>query len=349
MAGIVGYGAHLPRHRIKVEEIAKVWGADAPSYKKGLMLKEKSVPPPDMDTITLSVEAARNALRRAPMVDPKDLGAIYIGSESHPYAVKPSGTTVAEALGATPDIHCADFEFACKAGSEAMYVALSHIKAGEMKYALAIAADTSQGAPSDALEFSAAAGAGAFIMGTDNLIAEIMFTHSYMTDMPDFWRREHQFYPQHGGRFTGEEAYFAHTKGASNAILKKAGMKPSDFKYAIFHQPNGKFPQRVALELGFTQEQIDPGWLSPTLGNTYSGASPIGLTATLDVSQPGDLVFMCSYGSGAGSDAFIWKVTDRIKEVRDLAVQTHKLLKENLTYIDYGTYAKFRHKIKKND
>ena len=46
MAGIVGYGAHLPRHRIKVEEIAKVWGADAPSYKKGLMLREKSVPPP---------------------------------------------------------------------------------------------------------------------------------------------------------------------------------------------------------------------------------------------------------------------------------------------------------------
>ena len=57
MAGIVGYGAHLPRHRIKVEEIAKVWGADAPSYKRGLMLREKSVPPPDMDTITLSVEA----------------------------------------------------------------------------------------------------------------------------------------------------------------------------------------------------------------------------------------------------------------------------------------------------
>ena len=42
---------------------------------------------------------------------------------------------------------------------EAMFVAMSHVKAGEMKYALAIAADTSQGAPSDALEFSAAAGA----------------------------------------------------------------------------------------------------------------------------------------------------------------------------------------------
>jgi len=348
MAGIVGYGAHLPRHRIKVEEIAKVWGADAPSYKKGLMLREKSVPPPDMDTITLSVEAARRALIRAQNVDPKDIGAIYIGSESHPYAVKPSGATVAEAIGATPDIHCADFEFACKAGSEAMFVAMSLVDAGHMKYALGIAADTSQGAPSDALEFSAAAGAAAFIMGKDNLIAKCLDTHSYMTDVPDFWRREHEFYPQHAGRFTGEEAYFATTKGASTALLKKSGLKPSDFKYAVFHQPNGKFPQRVSRELGFTQKQIDPGWLAPRLGNTYSGASPIGLSAILDVSGPGDLIFMCSYGSGAGSDAFIWKVTERINQVRDLTVRTHTLLDENLIYVDYGTYAKYRRKIKKN-
>jgi hydroxymethylglutaryl-CoA synthase len=126
-------------------------------------------------------------------------------------------------------------------------------------------------------------------------------------------------------------------------------MKPKDFAYAVFHQPNGKFPQRVALELGFTQEQINPGWLAPTLGNTYSGASPIGLTATLDVAKPGDKVFMCSYGSGAGSDAFVWQVTDRINQVRDLAVKTQKLLEENVMYIQYGTYAKFRHKIIKND
>ena len=59
MEGIVGYGAYIPRNRIKVEEIAKVWGADAPSYKKGLMLEEKSVPSPDQDTITMSVEASK--------------------------------------------------------------------------------------------------------------------------------------------------------------------------------------------------------------------------------------------------------------------------------------------------
>lgn len=347
MVGIVGYGAMIPRHRIKVEEIAKVWGADAPSYKRGLMLWQKSVPTPDVDTITLSVEAARNALKRA-KINPKDIGAVYVGSESHPYAVKPSGTTVAEAIGAVPDCHCADFEFACKAGSEAMFVCLGLVKSGYMKYALAVGGDTSQGAPGDALEYSASAGAAAFIMGKKDVIAEVVETYSFMTDTPDFWRREHEFYPQHGGRFTGEPAYFRTITGAAEGIMKKAKMKPKDFKYVIFHQPNGKFPLRIGKKLGFPKEKIEPGWLTPRLGNTYSGSSPLGLTSTLDISKPGDMILMVSYGSGAGSDAFIWRVTERIKEARDLAVHTTTLLDENQTYVDYGTYAKYRHKILKN-
>ncbi|UCD16619.1 MAG: hydroxymethylglutaryl-CoA synthase, partial [Candidatus Zixiibacteriota bacterium] len=160
---------------------------------------------------------------------------------------------------------------------------------------------------------------------------------------------EYQYYPQHGGRFTGEPAYFATTTGAARGIFEMSGMTAGDFTYAVFHQPNGKFPLRVGKMLGFTKEQLEPGWLSPRLGNTYSGASPIGLTSTLDVARPGDMILMVSYGSGAGSDAFVWKVTERIDEVRDRAVRTVKLLDENLMYVDYGTYAKFRHKIRKND
>jgi hydroxymethylglutaryl-CoA synthase len=348
MQGIVGYGAYIPRNRIKVEEIAKVWGADAPSYKKGLMLEEKSVPSPDQDTITMSVEASKNALKRA-KIDPAEIGAVYIGSESHPYAVKPSGTVLAEALGATPEVHTADFEFACKAGTEGMFVALSLVKAGEVKYGLAVGADTSQGAPGDALEYSAAAGAASFIFGKENLVARSVETYAYMTDTPDFWRREYQYYPQHGGRFTGEPAYFRHITGAANGIMAKAGMKPADFQYVIFHQPNGKFPFRVGKMLGFQKDQIEPGWLVNLLGNTYSGSSPLGLTATLDISKPGDVILIVSYGSGAGSDAFIFEVTDRIDEVRELAPKTRDLLTKNRKYLEYGEYAKFRHKIRKAD
>lgn len=346
MEGIVGYGAYIPRNRIKVEEIAKVWGADAPSYKRGLMLEEKSVPSPDQDTITMSVEASKGALKRA-LIDPKEIGAVYIGSESHPYAVKPSGTVLAEAIGATPEVHTADFEFACKAGTEAMYVVLGLVKAGEIKYGLGVGADTSQGAPGDALEYSAAAGAAAFIFGREKVVAEALATYSYMTDTPDFWRREYQYYPQHGGRFTGDPAYFKHIVGAGRGIMQKTGMKPSDIDYVIFHQPNGKFPFRVGAMLGFEKKQIEPGWLVNKLGNTYSGSSPLGLTATLDISKPGDIILIVSYGSGAGSDAFIFKVTDRIEEARDLAPKTRDLLDKNKNYLEYGVYAKFRQKIRK--
>lgn len=348
MEGIVGYGAYIPRNRIKVEEIAKVWGADAPSYKKGLMLEEKSVPSPDQDTITMSVEATKNALKRA-SIDPVEIGAVYVGSESHPYAVKPSGTVLAEAIGATPEVHTADFEFACKAGTEGMYVALSLVKAGEIRYGLAVGADTSQGAPGDALEYSAAAGAAAFIFGKEKVVAEAVETYSYMTDTPDFWRREYQYYPQHGGRFTGDPAYFKHIVGAGKGIMEKAGMKASDFDYVIFHQPNGKFPFRVGKMLGFEKKQIEPGWLVSKLGNTYSGSSPLGLTATLDISKPGDKILIVSYGSGAGSDAFIFEVRDRIEEVKDLAPRTNELLENNINYLEYGEYAKFRQKIRKAD
>ncbi len=349
MVGIVGYGAYIPRNRIKVEEIAKVWGADAPSYKKGLMLQEKSVPNPDQDTITMAVEAAKNALKRA-RIDGSKIGAIYVGSESHPYAVKPSGTTVAEAIGAVPDCHCADLEFACKAGSEGMYIAMGLVKSGEIEYGLGIGADTSQGAPGDALEYAASAGAAAYIFGKENVIAECHYTHSFMTDTPDFWRREYQFYPRHASRFTGEPAYFKHSQGCAKAIMEKANMKPKDFAHAVFHQPNGKFPMNVSQMLGFTKEQVVTGWLSPTLGNTYSGASPIGLTAILDIAKPGDWILMVSYGSGAGSDGFIWKVTDKINEVRDRAIKTREMLDSSRRrYLDYGTYAKYRGKIKKLD
>ncbi|MCX7974589.1 MAG: hydroxymethylglutaryl-CoA synthase, partial [Candidatus Aminicenantes bacterium] len=338
--------AYIPRYRIKVEEIAGVWGADAQSYRKGLLVEEKSVPAPDQDTITMAVEASKRAIKRAG-IDPREIGAVYVGSESHPYAVKPSGTVLAEAIGACPEVHTADLEFACKAGTEGMYLALSLVKAGEIKYGLGVGADTSQGAPGDALEYTTAAGAAAFIFGRDKVVAEVIEVYSFTTDTPDFWRREYQYYPRHGSRFTGEPAYFKHIIGAAKGIMDKAGVKPEEINYVIFHQPNGKFPLRVGEMLGFKKEQIDPGLLVTYLGNTYSGSSPMGLTATFDIAKPGDIILLVSYGSGAGSDAFLFKMTDRIDEVRDLAPKTWDMLKNRRVYVDYGTYAKFRKKIRK--
>ncbi|MEW5872819.1 MAG: hydroxymethylglutaryl-CoA synthase [Chloroflexota bacterium] len=338
--GIVGYGAYVPRYRLPASEVARIWTAG----EGGLPIKEKAVPGLDEDVATMSIEAARNAMLRA-AVPPSEIRAVWVGSESHPYAVKPTSTLVAEAIGATPHVQAGDWEFACKAGTEAMVAAIGFVGSGMAHYALAIGMDTAQGKPGDALEYTAGAGGAAYLLGpADESLAVIEATYSYVTDTPDFWRRAYQKYPEHGQRFTGEPAYFKHITEAGQALLDATHTTPADYQYAVFHQPNTKFPQRVASMLGFSREQIAAGLLVPVIGNTYAGAAIIGLTAVLDIAQPGERIFMVSFGSGAGSDAFAITVTPAISERRQRAPRTQDYIARR-TQIDYATYTRYRGKL----
>ncbi|HZD44298.1 MAG TPA: hydroxymethylglutaryl-CoA synthase [Methanomicrobiales archaeon] len=347
MVGIMTYGVYIPRFRIRVQEIARVWGANPEDIAGGLGVYEKSVPDVDEDTATIAVEAARSALSKR-NIDPVDIGAVYVGSESHPYAVKPTACTVGQAIGATPCMTAADYEFACKAGTAGIQTCMGLVQSGMVKYGMAIGSDVAQGAPGDALEYTAAAGGAAYIIGMDDPIARINHTCSYTTDTPDFWRREGQDYPRHGGRFTGEPGYFKHILGASEMLLAHMRKTAGDYAYAVFHQPNAKFPRKVAQTLGFSFDQIKPGLVVPKLGNTYSGSSMIGLAATLDVAKAGDRIFVASFGSGAGSDAFDVEVTDAIESPdlyrRDASPTVAKLLEDPI-YVDYALYARHKGKI----
>ncbi len=340
----MSYGAYVPRYRITPEEIGRVWGADGVAMGQGLGVKRKSVPAPDEDTITISTEALRTALVRG-RIDPQEIGALYVGSESHPYAVKPTATVVAQAVGATPNLTAADFEFACKAGTAAIQTCLGLVGAGMIRYGVAIGSDTSQGAPGDALEYSASAGGAAFIIGREKVLAKVLHTLSYTTDTPDFWRREGQRYPSHSGRFTGEPAYFRHVTECAHRIMERAGTTPREYAHVVFHQPNGKFPQRVGRQLGFTEEQMRLGLVTPSIGNTYSGAALIGLANVLDSAKPGDRILVVGYGSGAGSDAFDLEATEAIAGYdRSFGRPVQSYLDQG-TEIPYAVYAKFRGKI----
>ncbi|MCK9440125.1 MAG: hydroxymethylglutaryl-CoA synthase [Methanothrix sp.] len=343
VSGIVSYGVYIPRFRIRLDEIARVWG-NGEEITEGLRVFEKSVPDLDEDTVTIAVEAARNALQRA-RIDPKRIGAIYAGSESHPYAVKPTATIVGQAVCTSSSFTAADFEFACKAGTAALQACLGLVGSNLIDLGLAIGADVSQGAPGDMLEYTAAAGGAAYLIGSRDVAAEIEGTYSFTTDTPDFWRREGMPYPEHGGRFTGEPAYFKHVTGAARGLLERMGSAPEDYDYAVFHQPNGKFPVRVAKMLGFSKKQIEPGLIVPLIGNTYSASCLIGLAATLDIAKPGERIFVTSFGSGAGSDAFSISVKDKIEEIRCGASSVRDYIGE-AEYLDYAMYAKHKGKLR---
>ena len=337
LPGIVGYGVYTSRFRIKEDNI------------------QRSVPFTDEDSITAAVEAGKLALVHSG-IDSSQIGKIYVGSESNPYAVKPIASKVAQVLRLGEEeedmqgVDAVDTEFACKAATSMFKDAASIVNypKSDIKCAMVTGSDNSQAAPRDCpggeLDLFVGYGAASFIFGKCDVIAEIEGWYSCTSDTPDFWRRDGEAYPMHGGRFTGDPAYFKHVRKSSKKLMDKLNLKVSDVTYFVAHQPNVQFPVRIAKELGFKEEQYLPMLQVAKFGNTYSGASPVGLAAVLDVARPNDRIVVTSYGSGAGSDAYSFVATDQILEKRKNQKLTVKYQAENpfLEYVDYTTYRRLK-------
>ncbi len=339
-AAIIGFGRYLPRFRLKTSAIAEQWKQDADGIVSALGITEKTVPGKDEDSFTLAFEAARQAIEIAE-IQSSEISAIFVGSESHPYAVKPTSSMLASALELHPFSHCADLEFACKAGTAGMQIVDSMVRSGQIQYGLAIGTDTAQGRPGDALEYTAAAGAAAFVIGpatTKNALCRLDATLSFTTDTPDFWRAADEKYPRHAGRFSGEPGYFRHVEEATRGILETAKTTLEEIDHIVLHMPNAKFPSQMAKKLGFTKEQMKHGFIVPKVGNTYSACSPLGLAEVLQHAEKGERILLVSYGSGSGSDAFLFTM------LRDGVTLPPD--EREVEYLTYGQYVDHSHALK---
>jgi hydroxymethylglutaryl-CoA synthase len=337
LPGIVGYGIYTSRFRIK---------------EVGM---ERAVPFIDEDAVTAAVEAGKLALIHSGL-DSALVGKVYVGSESNPYAVKPIASKVAQVLklgeedGDVQGVDAVDTEFACKAASSMFKDAsalVSYPRSG-IKYAMVIGADNSQaaprGCPGGELDTFVGYGGAAVIFGKHDVIAEVEGWYSCTSDTPDFWRRDGEPYPMHGGRFTGDPAYFKHVRKAASKLMERLNVKASDLNYFVPHQPNPQFPVRIAKELGFRDEQYLPALQITKFGNTYSGASLVGLAAVLDVAKPDERILVTSYGSGAGSDAYLLRTTSQLPDKRQRQKINVKFQAENpfIEYVDYTTYRRLK-------
>ncbi len=335
--GIVGYGVYLPKFRIRNE----------PS--SGGVL-ERTLPFADEDTTTFAVEAGKRALIHS-AIESRYIKKCFVGSESSPYVVKPTMSTVSQVL-EIGEKHEGGFfsggidsQFACKAATDLFIDAAALVKyptfGGE--YVMVIGADNSQAAPGDQLDYTVGAGGVAYIFGKRDVIATLDCYVPYTSDTPDFYRRDGEKYPKHGGRFTGEPAYFKHVGTVIRGALKKCKLAPKDIQFIVCHSPNARFPYEAAVNEGFDKEQIEPGLVVRHIGNLYSGSTMAALAAVLDVAEPGDRILMTSYGSGAGSEAYIFTVSDQIIKKRERSITVKEQI-ENVhrQYVEYNTYRKWK-------
>jgi hydroxymethylglutaryl-CoA synthase len=331
---ISGIGVYIPPFRIKADKIAKAHNQNGESISSSLGVLHKSVADKDEDSITMAITAAQKAIKNS-KINPQDIKALFIGSESHPYAVKPSGTVVASWLNLSPNLYCADLEFACKAGTAGLQIVASMIESGMIENGLVIGTDKAQSKPADALEYTAASSAVAIVLSKKSGIAKLHTTHTYTTDTPDFWRREGQKYPKHAGRFTGEPAYFKHVLTTTQQLLELINKKVSDIDHFIFHMPNAKFPQKAAQNLQIPTEKIETGLTVKFIGNSYSSSSLLGLARVLAHSSKNQKIILTSYGSGSGSDSFfITKISIPDSSlIKDIEKQLTQEI--NLTYLKY--------------
>jgi hydroxymethylglutaryl-CoA synthase len=335
--GIVGYGAYTSRFRIKEGNI------------------ERSVPFIDEDSVTAAVEAGKLALIHSG-VDSALVGKVYVGSESNPYAVKPISSKVAQVLklgeedGDIQGVDAVDTEFACKAASSMFKDAASLVtypKSG-IKYAMVVGADNAQaaprGCPGGELDVFVGYGGSACIFGRYDVIAEMEGWYSCSSDTPDFWRRDGEPFPMHGGRFTGDPAYFKHVRKATTKLMDRLNLQAGDVDYFVTHQPNPRFPVKIAKELGFKDSQYAVSLQITRFGNTYSGCLLVGLAAVLDVAKPEERILVTSYGSGAGSDAYLFRTTSQLVEKRRRQKISVKYQAENpfVKYVDYNTYRRLK-------
>lgn len=351
MVGIISYGTYIPRYRIRLADIAAAWQKDASEVTASLKVLEKSVAGMDEDAVTIALEAALCALAGSGST-PSDIEVLFVGSESHPYAVNPTSTIVGELLGIGNNYLAADLEFACKAATAGMQAIAGLLASGQARQGLVIGSDSAQSKPHDILEYTSAAAGAAYMIGREddgkNVLANLLAYTSYSSDTPDFWRRDGVRFPTHADRFTGEPAYFAHVMGASHRLFQTTGTKPADYDHCVFHMPNGRFPREVAKRLGFTEAQIEPSLVVDQIGNPYSASSLMAFAAVLDVAEPGKKIFMVSYGSGAGSDGFVWETTAALPQFQTARRKDGKTVREQIdkkTYIDYVQYLKQTHKI----
>jgi len=331
--GISGYGVYIPKLRIKKEDYAKAWGSFSAAG-----IGEKSVMGFDEDVLTAAAKVSKRALESVPISADK-ITRFAFASTTPPYIEKLLSGTIIYSVGMSNTILSSDHITSTRAGTEAMLAAFEHVSANPKGIALVAAADAPAASMWDSIEHPLGAGAAAFVLSSEDLIAELEGHASYATEHfgERFKPREDDLLHDLNVKKFTEASLVSSTTRAGNALMKKLGRKPEEYQHVVIQQPDAKIPMSIGGKMLFQEPQLAAALTSKIVGDLGAASTPVSLAAALDLAKVGDKILVVSYGSGAGSDALSFKVVNDRKAT--IKFQQEADRKE---YIDYVKYLKLK-------
>jgi hydroxymethylglutaryl-CoA synthase len=306
MIGIVGFGAYVPRSRLRRSAIqaANAW-ANTGVRTKG----ERAYAAWDEDAVTMAVEAGRDALADLPR---SDIAAIILASTSAPFADRLNAGLVGAALGVREDVVAFDVSGSMRAGASAIISGAALAAAGGQ--VLVTAAERRGAKPGSAAEQGNADAAGAVLLGSEHVVARLAATYSLTRDFVDHFRSTgagHDYVWEE--RWIREEGYLKLIPPAFTAALEKAGWAGGEITRLILPSPLANVAQAVAKAL-----RVDPAAVADGLGDRvgYAGAAHalLMLAHTLETAKAGDRIAVVGFGNGC--DVLLFEVTEEIADYR---------------------------------
>lgn len=307
-SGILGFGAYIPTTRLQRSAIHAVnrWYANSLG---GLAKGEKAISGWDEDAVTMAVEASRDCLEGR---DRAAIGDVYFASTTAPFADRQNAGIVKEALNLADMVGSLDAGGSQRAGTSALITALrASAKGGTILHCAA-----ERVAPPAASEREMLAGdaAAALLIGTGPIIAELIGSHSVTADFVDHFRAagETNNYDWEA-RWVREEGYGRLMADAIVAALNAFGTAGEGIDHFI-----APIAVRGVPELLARKARIRPEAIADTLGATvgHAGAAhpTLLLASVLEKATPGQTILLTGFGQGC--DVLLFRVTDRIGEVR---------------------------------
>lgn len=330
MVGIVSYGGYIPTLRMERSVIAKAWG-------RGALKGERSVANNDEDSVTMAVEAVVNCLKEK---DRQAVDGLLFASTTPVYREKMNAALIGTAVDLNREIATVDYANSLRSGATALSAAIDTVAADSAQQILVTAADTRRGYPKSDQEQLFGDGAGALLIGKNDLVATYEGRFSISNEMMDVWRNsEDKYVKQWEARFVTGQGYTAHIKEVVNGLLNKYKLSTKDIAKVIIPAPDPRSHFSLSKLLGFDGETQMQDPLLSKVGHCGTAQPFLMLAAALETAMPGQLILMATYGDGA--DAMLFKTTDQVKKQVNLrTVKT--LLNEKLIFTSYARFLSYK-------